>query len=59
MISYKDILTHFKSKIVFLFGVSPRRFWIARNFPYFQVQSFANCTFLYTPALEQRHTDVL
>ena len=58
-VNYKDILTQFKSKIVFLFGVAPGDFGLPVNFPFFQVQSVSNCTFLYTPALEQRHTDVL
>jgi len=56
---YKDILTHFQSKIVFLFGVEPAAFGLPVSFPYFQVQLFANCTFLYTPALEVRNNDPL
>ena len=56
---YKDILAHFLSKIVFLFGVEPSEFGLPVSFPYFQVQSLANITFLYTPALEERHTDTL
>lgn len=58
-LDYRDILTQFKSKIVFLFGVAPGDFGLPVNFPYFQVQSVSNCTFLFSPALEQRHTDVL
>ncbi|MEP7372639.1 MAG: hypothetical protein ABI675_04570 [Chitinophagaceae bacterium] len=56
---YKDLLSHFQSKIVFLFGVEPAQFGLPVSFPYFQVQSVANSTFLYTPALEERHTDAL
>ena len=56
---YKDILSHFQSKIIFLFGVEPAEFGLPVSFPYFQVQSLANSTFLYTPALEERHTDAL
>lgn len=58
-ISYKEILTHFQSKIVFLFGVEPTAFGLPVSFPYFQVQSLANSTFLYAPALEVRNTDPL
>lgn len=58
-VDYKDILTQFKSKIVFLFGVAPGDFGLPVNFPFFQVQSVSNCTFLFTPALEQRQHDVL
>jgi hypothetical protein len=56
---YKELLTHFQSKIVFLFGVEPAEFGLPVSFPYFQVQSLANSTFLYTPALEERHTNTL
>jgi len=56
---YKDILTHFQSKIIFLFGVEPSAFGLPVSFPYFQVQSLANSTFLFTPALEERHSDAL
>ena len=50
---YKELLTHFQSKIVFLFGVEPAGFGLPVSFPHFQVQSLANSTFLYTPALEE------
>ena len=58
-VMYQDLLNHFQSKIVFLFGVEPTDFGLPVSFPYFQVQTLANRTFLYTPALEQRHTDPL
>jgi len=58
-VNYRDILTQFKSKIIFLFGVAPGDFGLPVNFPFFQVQTVSNCTFLYTPALEKRHTDPL
>lgn len=56
---YKDFLGEFKSKIVFLFGVEPVAFGLPVSFPYFQVQLVANCTFLYTPALEDQRKDAL
>jgi len=56
---YKELLNHFQSKTVFLFGVEPAAFGLPVSFPYFQVQSLAGSTFLYTPALEERHTDTL
>jgi hypothetical protein len=56
---YKDILAHFKSRIVFLFGVEPSVFGLPVSFPFFQVQSVAGCTFLYAPALEQQRNDTL
>lgn len=58
-LSYKDFITEFKSKVVFLFGVEPFVFRLPVSFPYFQVQTVANCTFLYTPPLEEQRTDAL
>lgn len=57
--SYKDFLAEFKSKVVFLFGVEPFVFKLPVSFPYFQVQTVAHCTFLYTPALEEQRKDAL
>jgi len=57
--SYKDFLAEFKSKVVFLFGVEPFVFKLPVSFPYFQVQTVASCTFLYTPALEEQRKDAL
>jgi hypothetical protein len=56
---YKDFLTEFQSKIVFLFGIEPFAFQLPVSFPPFQVQSLANCTFLYAPALEVQRKDAL
>ena len=58
-LAYKDFLTEFKSKIVFLFGVEPFVFKLPVSFPYFQVQTVGNCTFLYTPPLEEQRKDAL
>jgi hypothetical protein len=58
-ISYKELMANFKSKIVFLFGVDPVSFGLPVNFPHFQVQSFANATFLFSPALEEPKNDKL
>lgn len=57
--TYKDFITQFKSKIVFLFGVEPQAFGLPVSFPPYQVQSFANCTFLFTPTLEEQREDTL
>jgi len=58
-VPYKEILSHFQSRIVFLFGIEPAEFGLPVSFPSYQVQSLANVTFLYTAALEERHTDPL
>lgn len=55
--SSNDYLEQFKSQIVFLFGVEPAGFGLPLSFPQYQVQSFAGTTFLYAPALEERHRD--
>jgi len=57
--SYKDLLARFKSRIVFLFGVEPFAFGLPVSFPHYQVQTVTNCTFLYTPSLEEQRTDPL
>lgn len=56
---YREFLAQFKSQIVFLFGVEPSVFGLPVSFPYFQVQSVANCTFLYSPALDEQRKDAL
>jgi hypothetical protein len=57
--NYKELVTRFKSRIVFLFGVDPVSFGLPLSFPHFQVQPFANATFLFSPALEEYKNDKL
>ncbi len=56
---YKEMIKQFNSRTVFLFGVDPLSFGLPLDFPHFQVQSFANTTFLYSPALEESKKDSL
>lgn len=56
---YKEILSHFQSRIVFLFGLEPAGLGLPVSFPPFQVQSVAGITYLYTPPLEQIQGDAL
>lgn len=58
-IACKDLLVHFQSKTVFLFGVDPLVFGLPVSFPHFQVQNVAGCTFLFAPSLEENRTDKL
>jgi len=58
-VSYKELINHFKSKNVFLFGVEPATFGLPMSFPYFQIQSFANNSFLYSPVLKELENDKL
>jgi hypothetical protein len=57
--SCNDYLGFFSSRIVLLFGVDPARFGLPVDFPPFQVQSVAGCTFLYSLSLDERHQDTL
>ncbi|MBL7742387.1 MAG: hypothetical protein JNN00_02830 [Chitinophagaceae bacterium] len=54
---HKVAIAGFKSRIIFLFGIDPVSFGLPVDFPHFQVQSFANTTFLYTPKLEECRND--
>jgi hypothetical protein len=48
---YKEITGQFNSKVVLLFDVEPASFGLPINFPFYQIQPFANCSFLYAPSL--------
>ena len=54
---YKEVITKLNNGIVLLFGAAPSSLDLPVDFPYFQVQSFNNCTFLYTPSLEEIKND--
>jgi hypothetical protein len=56
-ITYKELAAHFKSKIVFLFGIEPTLLGLPISFPHFQVQAFANCSFLFSPSLKELEKD--
>jgi hypothetical protein len=58
-VSYKELTNHFKSRNVFLFGVEPATFGLPMSFPHFQVQSFANNSFLFSPVLKELENDKL
>jgi hypothetical protein len=57
--SYKEFLEYFNCSKVLLFGVDPLSFGLPIGFPHFQIQSFSNCDFLYSPPLYERNTDQL
>jgi len=56
-ISHKELISHFKSEHIFLFGVEPSAFGLPMNFPHFQLQSFANNSFLFSPTLKDLESD--
>ena len=57
--SYKELAGFFKSKIVLLFDVEPAAFGLPINFPHYQLQAFANATFLFSPSLSELENDKL
>ena len=57
--SYKELTVFFKSKIVMLFNVEPASFGLPMSFPHYQLQAFANATFLYAPSLTELENDKL
>src|SRR5688572_15397845 len=54
---YKELTAQFKSKIVFLFDVSPVEFGLPMDFPPYQIQPFAGSSFLYAPSLRTLEND--
>ncbi len=54
---YKEIIDQFKSKIALLFDIEPAAFGLPMNFPYFQIQPFTSCSFLYAPSLKELEDD--
>lgn len=56
-VSYKELTSFFKSKIVFLFDIEPASFGLPMSFPHYQVQAFSGNSFLYSPALKELEND--
>ena len=56
---YKDVQDKFKSNVMILLGITPKKFEMPISFPEFQVQPFDNCTFLSAPTIEQMENDKL
>jgi hypothetical protein len=54
---YKDLTGELNNRIILLFGTAPSALELPVDFPHFQVQSFNNCMFLYTPSLEEIKND--
>jgi hypothetical protein len=56
-VSYKELLTFFKSRIVLLFGIEPSLFGLPMRFPHFQIQPFDGSSFLFSPSCKQLEND--
>jgi hypothetical protein len=57
--TYNELTSFFKSKIVLLFAVEPATFGLPMSFPHFQIQPFANNSFLFSPSLKELEKDKL
>jgi len=51
-IDYLTLKAQYESRFVLLFGVEPSSIQLPIEFPFFQVQSFQGCQYLYAPALD-------
>jgi hypothetical protein len=49
-VTYKELTAFFQSRIVLLFDVQPTDFGLPMSFPAYQLQAFANNSFLYSPS---------
>lgn len=56
-VGHNQILTHFKSNIVLLFGMTAQDFGFPFEIPEYQVQHFANRTILHSAALHSIQDD--
>ncbi len=56
-ITYKELLKELKGRSALLFDVEPAGFGLPMSFPYFQIQPFAGCSFLYAPSLQELEKD--
>ena len=54
---FNNIISYFKAKSVFLFGVEPAEFGMPVLFPHFQVQSYKESTYLFSPSLRETEPD--
>jgi hypothetical protein len=55
--NYKEILKELSSRTALLFEIEPAAFGLPMNFPYFQIQPYAGCSFLYAPSLRELESD--
>jgi len=54
---YKELIKEFKTKVVLLFDIEPAFLGLPINFPHYQIQPFANNSFLYAPSLDVLEAD--
>ena len=57
--AWKEIMSFFKPRSVFLFDIEPSQMGLPINFPHYQLQAYSNATFLYAPSLTELENDRL
>lgn len=56
-LDYTEILNHFNSKVVMLFGITAQEFGFPFSIPEYQVQQFSGKTVIHSPALHEIEND--
>jgi hypothetical protein len=56
-INYKELVGTFSSKVCLLFAIPPSAIDLPVDFPAYQVQPFAGCSFLYGPSLAEMQSN--
>lgn len=56
---FKEITSFIESRVTMLFGIEPAALGLPVSFPHYQLQAFADTTFLYAPRLKQLENDKL
>jgi hypothetical protein len=56
---WKQMMSVFKPRNVFLFDIEPSQLGLPINFPHYQLQAYSNATFLYAPSLSELENDKL
>ena len=57
LVTYKELLERFNSRVILLFGTEPADLQLPIRFPHFQIQPFANGSFLFIPGLKEIAAD--
>lgn len=55
--AYQQIVDQLKPRIGLLFEVEPSGFGLPMKFPYFQIQPYAGCSYVYAPSLSELEKD--
>ena len=56
-LTYKELVPKLNKGAILLFGTPPSSLELPVDFPFFQVQTFNGCTFLYSPSLREIKND--